>query len=283
MHFRNFIMAMLFCIVSNQAVAMVTDTLYINRDTLNLGSFLTHFAVFNSEDSFTPANSIIRAEVNELIETTIINSDTLQHTFTIDGVTTTGIINPGDTATVSYSLSNEGTYRFYSDVSYGYLLSASSQIFITDRTNETFFWNLFDQSNSLSEDIALLNVSSAPSNYFSNIYTINNRIYPDIQNDTTAIVTGNVGDTILISVLNSGKMAHSLHFHGYHVKIINYSKNPSWIGRIKDSVPIDAYESCTLELVPHQPGMFPVHDHNLFAVNTGGYPGGMITTLIISP
>ena len=39
----------------------------------------------------------------------------------------------------------------------------------------------------------------------------------------------------------------------------------------------------TLLLVPDQPGIFPVHNHNLATVNTGGYPGGMITRLNIMP
>ena len=39
----------------------------------------------------------------------------------------------------------------------------------------------------------------------------------------------------------------------------------------------------TLLLVPDQPGMYPVHNHNLVTVATGGYPGGMITRLNIMP
>lgn len=284
MRFKIAFLFTIFHSICTSYFASNDDTLYINRDTINLGSFLTHFTVFNSDSVFSPKNHVISAQTGETIKTTIINRDSLPHTFTINNIiTSNNTIQPGDTMTFSYSFSNAETYRYYSEMSYGYLLSASGQIFINDDSFSKYYWNLFDQSASVSEDLANNLISSIPNNYFSNVYTINNRIYPDVLSDTTAVITGSVNDSILISIVNSGKMAHCLHFHGYHVKVVDYSKSSDWNGRIKDSVPIDAYETCTLLLVPQQPGTFPVHDHNLFAVSTGGYPGGMITHLTITP
>ena len=38
----------------------------------------------------------------------------------------------------------------------------------------------------------------------------------------------------------------------------------------------------TVRLVPHQPGDFPVHNHNLVAtLFNNGYPRGMVTMLMI--
>jgi hypothetical protein len=43
-------------------------------------------------------------------------------------------------------------------------------------------------------------------------------------------------------------------------------------------------EVAVVRLDAFQPGMYPVHNHNLIAVtNAGLYPGGMITHLNIAP
>ncbi len=75
---------------------------------------------------------------------------------------------------------------------------------------------------------------------------------------------------------------HSLHFHGYHLKIVFSSKTPSNVGRLKDTFPVHSMESIILELIPDQVGEYPVHDHNLVAVSGGNiYPNGMFLTLLI--
>jgi hypothetical protein len=51
---------------------------------------------------------------------------------------------------------------------------------------------------------------------------------------------------------------------------------------MKDTFPIQPLETLLLQLVPHQVGEYPVHDHNLVAVSAGGiYPNGMFLTLLI--
>jgi FtsP/CotA-like multicopper oxidase with cupredoxin domain len=79
-------------------------------------------------------------------------------------------------------------------------------------------------------------------------------------------------------------MAHSMHFHGYHVKILSSEKTPQMNGWIKDSFPVKTDDKVTILLVPDKDGMYPVHDHNLIATtNIGLYPGGMIVMLNIMP
>jgi FtsP/CotA-like multicopper oxidase with cupredoxin domain len=93
-----------------------------------------------------------------------------------------------------------------------------------------------------------------------------------------------VGDTIYIVVLNSGKMLHTLHFHGYHVEIVNASINSRYNGWIKDSFGILTGEILMLKLIPNKPGLYPVHEHNLINVTTNGvYPGGMLNLIDIQP
>lgn len=265
-------------------IGQFSDTLYIFKDTADIRGYNTSFCVFSSVDSFRLEAKAMNVEINESVSITIINKDTLEHTFTIPGVVTSGNnIAPDDTLTFNFSISQPGAFIYYSDKSYGKDLGASGQILVGYNQHQRFYWNLFEQNVALSHQLADTSVTALPTNLFAEVYTINHHSYPDVLNDTNAVVTGNVGDTIIISIVNSGKMAHSLHFHGYHVEILHQSLNPFMVGLIKDTFPVEPGATCVVRLVPHQPGIYPVHDHNLFAVNTGSYPGGMITHQNIAP
>ncbi len=62
-------------------------------------------------------------------------------------------------------------------------------------------------------------------------------------------------------------MVSPFHFHGYHVKIIDVKIHQTMLGWEKDTFPVFPGEAMTLLLVPDQPGMFPVHNHNLVTVD----------------
>ncbi len=278
------LLILLFQTVVFSCVGQLTDTLYIFKDTADIRGYTTSFCVFSSADSFRLESYSNNVELGESIALTIINKDTLEHTFTIENiVTNNNTLPPNDTVTFNFSFTQPGAYLFYSDVSYGLDLGASGQFLVGYEQYSKFYWNLFEQDVSLSHELADTSETSLPTDLFAEVYTINHHSYPDVLNDTTAVVTGNVSDTIIISIVNSGKMAHALHFHGYHIDILHHSKNAFMLGLSKDTFPIESGATCVVRLVPHQPGMYPVHDHNLWSVNTGSYPGGMITSLMISP
>ena len=116
------------------------------------------------------------------------------------------------------------------------------------------------------------------------VFTINSFSYPQTSMDTTGNVMGMVGDSIIISVINSGHMICALHMHGYHFKIIQATKDTQKLNWIKDSAPVVPYEAMTILVVPDKPGEYPVHNHNLITnTNHGIYPGGMMTHMMISP
>lgn len=261
-----------------------TDTLFIYKDTADVRGYQTSFSIFSSVDSFRVESYAANVSIGETIALTVVNRDSIPHTFTIENIVAAGnTINPNDTVTFNFSFNTTGTYMFYSDVSYGKNLGASGQFLVGYENYNHFYWNLFDQEAALSHDLANQTASTIPPSYFPNVYTINHNSYPQTTNDPNALVTGNVGDTLIISIVNSGKMDHSLHFHGYHVEILYHSKNSLMEGLIKDTFPVEIGAECIIRLIPHQEGTYPIHDHNLFAVNTGGYPGGMITLVSISP
>jgi len=88
----------------------------------------------------------------------------------------------------------------------------------------------------------------------------------------------------MIYIANTGQSIHSIHFHGYHVKVVSSSKEPTHAGRSKDSLPVFPSETMVLQLIPDKPGEYPVHDHNLIGTTGGNlYPQGMFTTILIAP
>lgn len=264
---------------------IVLDTLFINKDTVTITGFNYEICVFNDSANFKPLNHVFELAADDTLQLHIINNDTLSHTFTIDGFISSGnTISALGTADFQVVLPNNGAYRYYSDVPYGKLLGASGVILKGYPNYPKFYWNMFEQSDTLSYEIADLSVSNTPIDYTPNVFSINFKTHPALITDMQAKVIGNVGDTLLITVINSGQMEHTLHFHGYHVTIMNATMNTKMLGWSKDSFPLEIGEIVVVRLVPHQDGLYPVHEHNLINVtNFGVYPGGMLNIIDIQP
>ncbi len=275
----------LFLLNSVANAATVFDTLYINRGVLTVVDENIELCVFNDSTNFKTENVIIEVSSGDNLQLHIINNDLLDHTFTVDGLIETGNVIPaGGNNDFTLNFPLEGAYRFYSNQPYGRLLGASSIIMYGYDTYPKYYWNMFEQQDTLSEEIALGMETTIPNDYQPDVFTINMLLYPDLTTDTLSYVNQNVGDTIIICVANSGNMEHTLHFHGYHIEIIDASQNSQINGWIKDSFPILIDEVVLIRLVPDQPGTYPVHEHNLINVSTNGaYPGGMLNLLNISP
>lgn len=263
----------------------VYDTLYINKDALTIVAHTMQVTAFNDSSYWKPQSMVLELNIGDTLQLHIVNNDTLDHTFSIDELVTTGnTVTAGGTADFELTFDQEGAYRYYSDVAYGKLLGASGIIMYGYQNYARNYWNMFEQDDTLSQDIAALNVNATPLDYWPVIFTINMKVPPALDNDTLAKLTGSVGDTIIITVVNSGQMEHTLHFHGYHVEILQASINTKMIGWSKDTFPILIGEVMVLRLVPDQPGLYPVHEHNLINVSTNGaYPGGMLNLIEISP
>ncbi len=259
------------------------DTLYINRQINTVATYSVHYCSFNNTDTFQVKNHDLTKPINDTIDLVVINNDSLSHTFTIDNYITSGnTIAAGDTGRFEITINTEGTYRYYSDVPYGQMLGASGILQVGYDSQIPFFWNLFDYQSVEGEQIALGNATGYTIPYLPEVYSFNNLPYPDILNDSTCYLNASVNDNIVISIVNSGNMNHILHFHGYHVTILQAHISDQ-VGWSKDTFPVLKGEAMTIQLVPDQPGIYPVHSHNLAALNTGGYPGGMLTLLNITP
>lgn len=277
-----------FCIISlissNSFGAIIQDTLFLNRDTVTMGNLPVNRCVLNDSITFNKTNANIQLEIGDILQLTIYNQDTVEHSFGVVNISTLGTISAGGNSTYSIPFNDFGTFGIVATDPIGNLLGAFAVIRVGLMNEQSFIWNLWDIKAELSHEIGDGTENSIPVDYRPNVYTINGEVYPETTTDPIGAVTGNVNDTIYISIVNSGNMVHTLHFHGYHFTFIQATLRTHVINWEKDSTPMLQNETVTIRLIPDKEGMYPVHDHNLISVLTQNtYPGGMITVLNIQP
>lgn len=272
--------ALFFSVFLSSYFVKSADTLYINRDTVSISPVFFQKSAFNLDTVFNAKNAVLDFALGSPINLIIINNDTVSHAVRLPSSSGTINIDEGLSANITLNNLQKGTHLLYIESDVGYFLGAGAIIRV-GISGQKFAWDLWDQDPAITEDFGNEVISELPSIYRPTLFTINGTVDP-MDSLSGNVITGNVGDTIYISIANNGNMEHTMHFHGYHVEIIQSTHRPHTVGWLKDSFPILIKESMTVRLVPHQPGEFPVHNHNLVAtLFNNGYPRGMITMLMI--
>jgi len=241
------------------------------------------YRAFNNAPSFSQKNAQLHVGVGDTLFLTVVNNDTVEHGFEIsESVGLTDTLQPNDTILVKFYSNQQAVHCYYDHLNYpdNKNVGLAGLISVSNSANR-FYWNVKDHQLAWNDSIA--NGGTVTwSDYYPDYYTINGASNPDVNLDSTARVTGAVGDTLLIFVMNTGQAEHSLHFHGYHCTIKYSNVHPNWVGRSKDTFPFKKMEGYVLELIPDQVGEFPMHDHNLLSITAGGnYPFGMFLTILI--
>lgn len=274
------------CTLHTKAVS-IDVSIYLNRGVLMTvdSTYIPYFA-FNSNSVFDKQNERIIINIGDILNLKIINTDSLQHGFDVKGYSGINTLIPAkDSVQVSVTFNKAGAKIYYDHTAsekYRYM-GLGGMIVIKDPNvvSTDFYWNMKDHQKSYNQTLnqgGSVNWSA----YYPEYFTINGNSNPHINQDVYAKVSGSIGDTIHIYMVNTGESLHSIHFHGYHANIIYSSKFPNHIGRNKDTFAVYKMEAVVLELVPDQTGEYPVHDHNLVAVSGGNiYPNGMFLTILI--
>jgi hypothetical protein len=254
--------------------------------TFNDGQVLQR-KVFNNTNNFQPSSSLVVLNENQQVYFNVVNLDSVVHRFQIGTLYSSGPIQPNDTLLIGFNSIPSGIYRYVdpTNAPLNEYLGLSGILHVKSSTDTfpSFYWNVQEHQ---SEWDPIISQGTSPdlAEYNPDYFTINGKSDPDINLDTLARITGNVGQEIRIIMVNSGISIHSMHFHGYHAEIIESSKFPSHLGRSKDTFPLYPKELLHLRLIPDKPGEYPIHDHNLVAVTGGGiYHSGMFSTILIAP
>lgn len=265
--------------------ATINQTLYINRGVFTTVNNTTFpYMAFNSTPGYSSLNTVINVTTSDVLILKVINNDSIMHGFDVkDYPGTAATISPGDSIIDTLTFGTERVYIYYDSSVYPdhrYMGLAGMICVNNSVTAKKFYWNIKEHQTGYNSLIATGNTVNWLQ-YDPDYYTINGKSFPDLQNDTTARVTGNVGDTIYIFVVNTGQSTHSIHFHGFHCKAV-FSTQPQQTNWEKDTFSARSMEGYVLELVPDKVGQYSVHDHNLVAVSGGGiHPNGMFIIMEI--
>ncbi len=263
--------------------AVIHQSLYINRglfETVIQTQF--PYVAFNSDRSFSMVNTVISLKTTDQLILTIVNNDSVVHGFGITNYATTpALIAPADSIIDTLQFTAEGVFIYYDTYQYPKFryLGEAGMICVNNATaDKKYYWNLKEHQSTYNEQL-IANKAVSWSAYMPDFYTINGLSFPYTLDDTASQVYAMVGDTIHIFIANTGQSAHSIHFHGFHCKILS-STHSEQIGWVKDTFPIKSMETMVLELVPDKPGHYSVHDHNLTAITGGGFhPKGMLSIM----
>ncbi|MEO6902960.1 MAG: multicopper oxidase domain-containing protein [Bacteroidia bacterium] len=282
----NFIMLlMLFFSISTKALT-ITKTLYINKGQFVAidSSQKAPYYAFNSSRIFDAHNTVFTITTADILVLKIINTDTIKHGFNVKNHTQlNSVINPGDSVTHTLNFNTQGVFIYYDSYDYPKFsyMGAAGMICVDNNTFcKKFYWNLKEHQLSYNYQLDA-NKTVNWKNYSPDWYTTNGLSYPFISTDTSTFVLGELGDTIHIFVATTGQAAHSMHFHGFHCKIIA-SSNPKYLGWMKDTFPINKMEGVIFELIADQLGQYAVHDANLMTRAGGGVLlYGMINSISI--
>lgn len=270
--------ALMFFGICQPLIANCAD-LFILRGEIESSQGAVYWTSFNCSEDHLPGSAHFSLSEDEPLVLTIHNLTEVPQTFTIDGIFEgDNLILPSGQLEVNITFPSSGTYRYYSNFEHAKFTGASGIVSVGEEEYSQFFWNLFDLEKELSFEFGAETANEYPLTYKPELFLINGRFYPATLEDESVMVLGMVGQTVYVNIVNSGYMDHVMHFHGFHAEIVYATLHSERVGWIKDSVPIKPGEAMRLKLFFNQPGMYPVHDHNLIAVtNTGFYPGGMIT------
>jgi len=103
-----------------------------------------------------------------------------------------------------------------------------------------------------------------------NYYFVNGLSYPDTSTDSDTKVAMLLNEDVAIRFINTGLLTHSMHFHGYHVKVISRNREPVTDIIDKDTVSVGPGECVDIILPVVQAGKFPLHTHYIPAVTADG-------------
>ena len=266
--------------------ASVNKSLYIISDSLlTVDSTKVPYLTFNYIPTYSQSNPIINLMEDDTLNLWVYNTDNVSHSFVIKGVSAVQIISANDSIFLQEIFTTNGSYIYHdpSDFPKNTYLGLAGMIVVKNHNQTSFYWNIKEHNSDWNNQ--LFNGNTVNWNqYDPKYFTINSVSNPNINNDTLARITGQVGDTLYLYITNTGLSIHSLHFHGYHAGIKYSSKNATHVNREKDTFPIYPMETIVLQIVPDKEGEFPIHDHNLVAVMGNNiYPNGMFTTILITP
>jgi hypothetical protein len=238
---------------------------------------------FNSTSTFNFNSQVFSQDYSDSVVLQIYNHDSIEHVISVEPFVQNFKINPQQMNSVLVLNMIKGDYRIR-DVNETQAYLGLSGVIHVKRSSALshYFWNLKEFQSDYNKAIEIGQTVSFTT-YSPDYFMINGKSFPEIEKDSEAKIRGNVGDTLRLTMLNSGQSIHPIHFHGFHFKVLYSSHFQEAIDREKDTYGLWSGEIVILEIVPDKTGEYPVHSHNLVSVSANNiYPNGMFTTMVIA-
>ena len=298
--------------------AIVNRTYFVTQGNIVQPDGVSVFFKGFSDSSTTlriPGQPLIVGE-GDTVNLTIINTLATEHSFAIDGVTDSGPIAAGQTATLSFTAPAAGSYMFYDNLNapYNRLLglhggfavmpaSSAKELYTGSPTfKKQLFWifndidpvwheqlraNLVPNTTFIPRYFTLNGKTSRPPGAVGYADPLLNSLY-----DPATKLEGFINDRTLLRVLNAGQCIHSMHWHANHVEWLtqNGTLRPTiWL---KDVVPLDNNRGACDVIYPFEPppdawppvfsGHYVMHLHDEQSQTAGGgmYQFGAAATIM---
>jgi len=267
--------------------SLINQNIVLNKgDLIAVDSVQIPYYAFNADTVFNQTNERLKMVIGDSLVLSVMNNTAGVQQFILANFSINRTIAAGATEQITINAQKAGIH-IYSAGKAGTqidLWGASGMLVITNQSDagkSTFYWNLKDLE---SDKVRQLDSGKTVdwTNYYPDYFMVNGLGKDQLVGDVASNVKGAVGESILIMLTNTGKVNHSIHFHGYHCLAQEVSSKRVQKGSSKDTFPLEAGDGLILLLVPDKPGVYPVHDHNLIAVTGGGkYPNGIFMVLDI--
>jgi FtsP/CotA-like multicopper oxidase with cupredoxin domain len=286
--------------LSSPLVLAASYTLYIEQGTLTVngagGATLNAWGYTTSPGAppMVPG-PVLESREGETVTVTVHNRRSVAHNFVVRGLTTdTESIPAGGVKTYSFKTANAGTYLYWDTLNnnvnramglYGAVVVRAADgsqrawtggpSFNLERT-----WVVSDMDKLRWNDVAGRGGTVNTSVYRPNYFLMNGHGGFDGMHDPKSVASGRTGDTALIRILNAGQFDQSLHFHGFHFRIIDADgkrpSSPEW----GDTINVKA-GTTAIVLYQLARGIYPMHIHTAQMETANGvYLNGVATLLV---
>jgi FtsP/CotA-like multicopper oxidase with cupredoxin domain len=267
--------------------------------TLGSGTAATTVTVWRFRDAAAPSAkgpgavaAGLRVNAGDTVTVNLTNNLNRPVGFVVPGLTVTPATAtaPGSTQTYTFSPQQPGSYLFTDHQSdlLGRAMGLAGPLVVmpadgalrlaagleTFNSQYTLFLNEMD--TRLNNAVAAGGNGTAQlGNFEPDYYFVNGLSYPATASDPDTAVKLVTGQTTALRFVNGGLQLNSMHFHGYHVKVILRDRAPENFVVDKDTVVVDLAECVDVLLPVTQAGAYELHNHYLPGVTGNGvYPNG---------
>lgn len=255
--------------------------------------------VANSVPKF-PAPALF-ANPDDVVTVTVANNHNIDHNFLIKGITDDMTpIAPGQSRTYKFTALKDsaGSHIYYDTLNktvnremglYGAMIikpvDGATKTVWTGGPAYTldYTWVIGEMDKTHWNDVAASGAMPVTAAYDPDYYLINGKGGLDAEQDANTAITGKVGNTVLVRIVNGGQFPYSMHFHANHVKVAAVD-GLALTAPFKqlDVVSVPALGTVDLLYDLNQSGEYLMHVHTTQAEASGGvYLNGIMAMIHI--